>query len=57
MIFNHEDADINAVAEYLVNGFKGEQPMLMLFVQHCHGADGNGREYVGPNIRAYDDAF
>ena len=23
----------------------------------CHGADGNGIEYVAPNIRAYDDAL
>ena len=52
-----EDADINAVAEYVAGGFKGEQPAAYAVCSSCHGADGNGIEYVAPNIRAYDDAL
>ena len=52
-----EDADINAVAEYVAGGFKGEQPAAYAVCSTCHGADGNGIEYVAPNIRAYDDAL
>ena len=52
-----EDADINAVAEYVASGFKGEQPAAYAVCSTCHGADGNGIEYVAPNIRAYDDAL
>ena len=52
-----EDADINAVANYVAGGFKGEQPAAYAVCSTCHGADGNGIEYVAPNIRAYDDAL
>ncbi len=52
-----EDADINAVAEYVAGGFKGTQPDAYAVCATCHGADGNGMDYVAPNIRAYDDAL
>ena len=35
----------------------GEQPAAYGVCAGCHGADGNGIEYVAPNIRAYDDAL
>ena len=52
-----EDADIDAVASYVAGGFKGEQPAMYAVCAGCHGMDGNGIEYVAPNIRAYDDAL
>ena len=52
-----EAADIEAVASYVSGGFKGEQPASFAVCAGCHGIDGNGMEYVGPNIRAYDDAL
>ena len=52
-----EDADIEAVAAYVAGGFKGEQPAMYAVCAGCHGVDGNGIEYVAPNIRAYDDAL
>lgn len=52
-----EDADIDAVATYVAGGFKGEQPAMFAVCAGCHGMDGNGMEYVAPNIRAYDDAL
>ena len=52
-----EAADIEAVSSYVAGGFKGEQPAAYAVCASCHGMDGNGMEYVGPNIRAYDDAL
>lgn len=51
-----EDADINAVADYVAGGFKGEQPASFAACSSCHGEDGKGMEFVAPNIRIYDDA-
>ncbi|CAM3563226.1 c-type cytochrome [Arcobacter aquimarinus] len=52
-----EEAEINQVAEYIANGFKGEQPASYAVCAGCHGADGEGMPFVAPNIRAYDDAL
>ena len=52
-----EDADIEAVSSYIAGGFKGEQPAAYAVCSTCHGTDGNGIEFVAPNIRAYDDAL
>jgi cytochrome c oxidase cbb3-type subunit 3 len=52
-----EDADIEEVSAYVAGGFKGEQPAMYAVCAGCHGIDGNGMEYVAPNIRAYDDAL
>ena len=52
-----EDADINAVAEYVAGGFKGEQPAMYAVCAGCHGADGAGMAFVAPNIKGYDDAL
>jgi cytochrome c oxidase cbb3-type subunit III len=49
--------DVEIVAEYVAGGFKGEQPAAFAACAGCHGIDGNGIEYVAPNIRAYDDAL
>lgn len=52
-----EDADIEAVSAYVAGGFKGEQPASFGVCAGCHGADGNGMDFVAPNLRAYDDAL
>ena len=52
-----EEAEINEVAEYIANGFKGEQPLSYAVCAGCHGADGEGIAFVAPNIKAYDDAL
>ena len=49
--------DVELIAEYVSGGFKGEQPAAFAACAGCHGIDGNGMEYVAPNIRAYDDAL
>jgi cytochrome c oxidase cbb3-type subunit 3 len=51
-----EDADIKAVSEYVAGGFKGEQPASYGVCAGCHGADGKGIAFVGPNLVEYDDA-
>ncbi len=48
-------ADVEVIAEYVAGGFKGEAPASYAACAGCHGMDGNGIEYVGPNIRSYDD--
>ncbi|ABV68295.1 cytochrome c oxidase, cbb3-type, subunit III [Aliarcobacter butzleri RM4018] len=52
-----EDADINEVATYVASGFKGQQPAAYAVCATCHGEDGTGMPFVGPNIKAYDDAL
>ena len=52
-----EEKDINEVAEYVANGFQGEQPVSYGVCAGCHGVDGKGMAYVAPNIREYDDAI
>ncbi|WP_072679826.1 c-type cytochrome [Arcobacter sp. LA11] len=51
-----EAADIEAVSTYVAGGFKGEQPASYGVCAGCHGADGKGIAFVGPNIKEYDDA-
>lgn len=52
-----EEADIQAVSSYVAGGFKGEQPAAYGVCAGCHGADGKGIAYVGPNIVDYTDAL
>jgi len=49
--------DVEIIAEYVANGFKGEQPAAYATCAGCHGVDGKGMAYVAPNIREYDDAL
>ncbi len=51
-----EAADIEAVSAYVAGGFKGEQPAMYAVCAGCHGAEGEGIAFVGPNIKEYDDA-
>lgn len=52
-----EDADIDAVATYVAGGFKGEQPAAYATCAACHGDNGEGMPFVGPNLKSYDDAI
>ena len=52
-----EAADIEAVSSYVSGGFKGEQPAQYGVCAGCHGADGMGVPYVGPNIKEYDNSL
>jgi cytochrome c oxidase cbb3-type subunit 3 len=48
-------ADADAVAEYVANGMKGTAPAAWAICAGCHGQDGKGVAYVGPNIKEYSD--
>jgi cytochrome c oxidase cbb3-type subunit 3 len=51
------DAEIDAVADYVANGFKGNETGASVFAgtcSACHGNDGKGIDMVAPNIRSYD---
>ena len=52
-----EASDIEEVSAYVAGGFKGEQPAAYAVCSSCHGADGKGMAFVGPNIVEYDDAL
>ncbi len=46
--------DAEAVAEYIANGMKGEQPAAFATCASCHGADGKGNNGMAPNLAEYD---
>ena len=53
-------ADAEAVAEYVANGFKGNDKGAELFQNtcaSCHGPDGRGMNGMAPNLREYDDTL
>ncbi len=53
-------ADAEAVAEYVANGFKGNDKGAELFQNtcaSCHGPDGRGMNGMAPNLREYDDTI
>jgi len=53
-------ADAEAVAEYVANGFKGNQKGAEVFANacaSCHGPDGKGMGGMAPNLREYDDTI
>ncbi len=47
--------DAEEIAKYVAVGFKGHQPEAYAACAGCHGIDGKGIEYVGPNITGYGD--
>jgi len=48
-------ADADAVASYVAGGLKGEAPAAWAICAGCHGQNGEGMPYVGPNIKDYSD--
>ncbi|MEN4053517.1 MULTISPECIES: c-type cytochrome [Sulfurimonas] len=54
------DTEIDAVAEYVANGMKGNEAGAKVFANtcaSCHGPDGKGMEYVAPNIAEFTPAL
>lgn len=47
--------DAEEIARYVAVGLKGKQPASFGACTGCHGEDGTGIEYVGPNITGYGD--
>jgi len=47
--------DAEDIAEYVAGGLKGEQPASFAACSSCHGENGEGMDYVAPNIKAYSD--
>jgi len=48
------DAEIDTVAKYVANGFKGEGADIFAGTcAGCHGADGKGIDGVAPNLREF----
>lgn len=52
-----DEKEISDVAEYIANGFKGEAPASYATCATCHGDNGEGMPFVGPNIKSYDDGI
>jgi cytochrome c oxidase cbb3-type subunit 3 len=53
------DAEIDAVATYVGNGFTGTKgaDVFAGTCAMCHGADGMGVDSMGPNIKTFDTAL
>lgn len=52
-----DEKEISDVAEYIANGFKGKAPAAYATCATCHGDNGEGMPFVGPNIKSYDDGI
>lgn len=50
-----DEAQIEEVSAYIAEGFQGEQPASYAVCASCHGADGTGVPYAGPNLLVYDN--
>jgi cytochrome c oxidase cbb3-type subunit 3 len=48
-------ADAEALAEYVAGGMTGTAPAMWAVCAGCHGQNGEGMPYVGPNIKDYSD--
>ena len=43
------------IAEYVAGGLKGDAPASFTACSSCHGENGEGMDYVAPNIKSYGD--
>lgn len=50
-------ADAEEIATYVAGGLKGAVPASWAACSSCHGENGEGMAYVGPNIKTYDDSI
>lgn len=48
-------ADAQEIATYVAGGLKGEAPASFATCAGCHGATGEGMDYVAPNIKEFSD--
>ena len=47
--------DAEEIAEYVAGGLKGTAPASFAACSSCHGENGEGMDYVAPNIKSYSD--
>ena len=47
--------DAEEIAEYVAGGLKGTAPAMWAACSSCHGENGEGMDYVAPNIKNYSD--
>jgi len=47
--------DAEEIAEYVAGGLKGEAPAMWAACSSCHGENGEGMDYVAPNIKSFSD--
>jgi len=47
--------DAEKIAEYVAGGLKGTAPVAFAACAGCHGENGEGMDYVAPNIKTYGD--
>jgi cytochrome c oxidase cbb3-type subunit 3 len=50
-------ADAEALAEYVAGGMTGTAPAMWAVCAGCHGQNGEGMPFVGPNIKDYSDSL
>ena len=48
-------ADAEEIASYVAGGLKGTAPASWAACSSCHGENGEGMDYVAPNIKDYSD--
>jgi len=48
-------ADAEEIAVYVAGGLKGTAPASFAACSSCHGENGEGMDYVAPNIKSYGD--
>jgi cytochrome c oxidase cbb3-type subunit III len=48
-------ADAEEIATYVAGGLKGTAPASFAACSSCHGENGEGMDYVAPNIKSYSD--
>lgn len=48
-------SDAEEIAEYVAGGLKGTAPAMWAACSSCHGENGEGMDYVAPNIKDYSD--
>ena len=48
-------SDAQEIAAYVAGGLKGTVPAMWAACSSCHGENGEGMDYVAPNIKSYID--
>ena len=48
-------SDAEEIAAYVAGGLKGTAPASWAACSSCHGENGEGMDYVAPNIKSYSD--
>ena len=46
--------DVAVVAAYVAGGLRGEQPAAFAACTACHGANGEGMDFVAPSLKTYN---